>query len=143
MRPMTVEDIEHVIDTQFPQARELGWILESAGEGRARLRLPIEERHLRPGPSVSGPTVMALVDAAMYFALLAKIGPTLLAVTTNLNINFMRGVAGGELVVDAEILKLGRRLVVGQVSVRANGEPELVAHATVTYSVPPPRREAT
>jgi len=139
MSMMSVEQIEHIVDTQFPQARALGWVLESAGGGACRLRLPITDKHLRPGPSVSGPTLMSLVDTAMYFALLAVIGPTLLAVTTNLNINFMRAVPGGELVVDAKILKLGKRLVVGEVSVRANDDPQLVAHATVTYSIPPAR----
>ena len=137
--PMTVAEIEQIIDASFPQARRLGWILESAGDGRARVRLPIQAEHLRPGPAVSGPTLMTLADTAMYFALLATIGPTLLAVTTNLNINFMRGVGEGELTVDAQIQKLGRRLAVGEVCIRANDDPALIAHATITYSIPPPR----
>lgn len=134
---MTVEDIERTVDTAFPQARRLGWILDSVGGGAARLRLPLREGHLRPGPSVSGPTLMTLADTAMYFALLGEVGPTLLAVTTNLNMNFMRGCADGEIVAEARLLKLGRRLAVGEVSIRPVGSEELIAHATVTYSIPP------
>ncbi|MBX3275657.1 MAG: PaaI family thioesterase [Sandaracinaceae bacterium] len=132
--------IERLMDEHFPQARELGWEIVSVGDHAARLRLPIREAHLRPGPSVSGPTLMALADTAMYFALLGAIGPTLLAMTTSLNVNFMRGCAGGVLVADARLLKLGKRLAVGEVGIRAEGAPDLVAHATLTYSVPPSRR---
>ncbi|MCB9594890.1 MAG: PaaI family thioesterase [Sandaracinaceae bacterium] len=110
---------------------------DSVGGGAARLRLPLRDGHLRPGPSVSGPTLMTLADTAIYFALLGELGPTLLAVTTNLNINFMRGCASGEIVADARLLKLGRRLAVGEVSIHPVGSDELIAHATVTYSIPP------
>lgn len=134
---MTVEDIERTVDEAFPQARRLGWILDSVGGGAARLRLPLRDGHLRPGPSVSGPTLMTLADTAIYFALLGELGPKLLAVTTSLNINFMRGCAAGEIVADARLLKLGRRLAVGEVSIHPVGSDELIAHATVTYSIPP------
>jgi len=134
---MTVEEILTLLDAEFPQARQLGWVLDSVGDGGAVLRLTLQDRHLRPGPSVAGPTLMSLVDTAMYFALLGAMGPTLRAVTTNLNINFMRGVGAGELLVEAKLLKAGKRLAVGEVSIRANGEPDLIAHATVTYSMPP------
>ena len=109
------------------------------GGGSARLRLPIREQHLRPGPTVSGPTLMTLADSAMYFALLGELGPTLLAVTTNLNINFMRGCAEGEIIAAAKILKLGKRLAVGEVSIHPVGSDDLIAHATLTYSIPPAR----
>ncbi len=134
---LSVPDIERIIDESFPQARGLGWVLESVGDRAARLRLPIREEHLRPGPSVSGPTLMTLADTAMYFALLGEVGPTLLAVTTSLNINFLRGCPSGEVVADATLLKVGRRLVVGEVAMREAASGELLAHATLTYSMPP------
>lgn len=134
---LSAADIERIVDESFPQARQLGWVIESVGGRAARLRLPIREDHLRPGPSVSGPTMMTLADTAMYFALLGEIGETLLAVTTNLNIHFLRGCPGGEIVADAKLLKVGRRLIVGEVSIREASSEDLLAHVTCTYSVPP------
>ncbi len=129
--------IERLMDETFPQSRGLGWVLASVGGGAASVRLPIRDDHLRPGPSVSGPTLMALADTAMFFAVLGELGPAVLAVTTSLSINFMRGCARGELVADARLLKLGKRLAVGEVSIRADGSDDLIAHATLTYSLPP------
>jgi uncharacterized protein (TIGR00369 family) len=91
---------------------------------------------LRPGGTISGPAMFALADVAMYAAVLAMIGPRPLAVTTNLNINFLRRPKPGDMLADATILKIGRRLAVGEVSLRSDGEDELVAHATSTYSLP-------
>jgi acyl-coenzyme A thioesterase PaaI-like protein len=82
---------------------------------------------------------MALSDVGMYFAVLASIGPVALAVTTNLNINFLRKPPEGELVVETRLLKLGRRLAVGEVYVRGPGSPDVISQATVTYSIPPER----
>lgn len=137
MRGLDAAAIERLMDETFPQSRGLGWVLASVGGGAATVRLPIRDDHLRPGPSVSGPTLMALADTAMFFAVLGEIGPAVLAVTTSLNINFMRGCARGELVAHARLLKLGKRLAVGEVSIRAEGSDDLIAHATLTYSLPP------
>lgn len=104
-----------------------------------RLCLQLLERHLRPGATVSGPALMALADFAMYVLLLSRIGPVELAVTTSFNINFMRK-PKGDVVAEARMLKLGRSLAVGAVELFAEGSPELVAHATVTYSIPPDRK---
>lgn len=148
---MTPEEIERFVDQTFPQARTLAWRIESTAHRRATVSLAVVRDHLRPGDTVSGPTLMSLADTAMYFAVLASIGPVALTVTTNLSINFLRKPGGGELVADAEILKLGARLAVGQVLIRTregsaaspavdddpSGDPTLVAHATVTYSIPP------
>jgi uncharacterized protein (TIGR00369 family) len=152
MAAMTPDEIERFVDQTFPQARTLAWRIESTAHGRARVSLPVLHDHLRPGGTVSGPTLMTLADTAMYFAVLASIGPVELTVTTSLSINFLRKPGRGELVADAEILKLGARLAVGHVLIRTreptpapaphlegdpSGDPTLVAHATVTYSIPP------
>jgi len=92
---------------------------------------------LRPGGTVSGPTLMELADAAMYAAILGQIGKVALAVTTNLNMSFYRKPEPGTLRAEARILKLGQRLVVGDVLLFSNDSTESVAHASVTYSVPP------
>lgn len=135
---MTAAEIERFVDETFPQARSLGWVIDAVAHRRATVRLPVADHHLRPGGTVSGPTLMALADTAMYFAVLASIGPVELAVTTNLNINFLRRPSPDhDVVADAEILKLGARLAVGQVTIASEGEDEPVAHATVTYSIPP------
>ena len=80
---------------------------------------------------------MALADLAMYVTVLAMIGPVALAVTTNLNINFLRKPPKGDVIGECRLLKLGKRLAVGEVIMNSDGDPELVAHATVTYSIPP------
>jgi acyl-coenzyme A thioesterase PaaI-like protein len=74
----------------------------------------------------------------MYIALLGMIGPVALAVTTNLNINFLRKPAKADVIGECRILKLGKRLAVGDVIMLSEFDPEPVAHATVTYSLPPP-----
>ncbi|MGB9316933.1 MAG: PaaI family thioesterase, partial [Pseudolabrys sp.] len=92
---------------------------------------------VRPGGTISGPTMMELADFAMYVAVFSVAGPVPMAVTTNLNINFLRKPGRGDLVADAKLLKVGKRLVVGEVAIYSEGEPEPVAHVTSTYSMPP------
>ena len=86
-----------------------------------------------------GPIMMALADFAMYVAVLASIGPVPLAVTTNLNINFLRKPGAADLLAEARLMKLGKRLAVGEVGIRSADATELVAHATSTYSIPRPQ----
>lgn len=110
----------------------------SIKENEAVLALQANETHLRPGGTVSGPALMTLADLAMYVVILGHIGPVALAVTTNLNINFMRKPSTGRLLGTARLLKLGRSLAVGDVSIASEIEPEkIVAHASLTYSIPP------
>src|SRR4051794_18892413 len=100
-----------------------------------RVRQRFRDSMLRPGGTVSGPTLMALADLAMYVVLLSAIGPIGLAVTTNLNINFLRkGQTGQDVLAAARLLKLGKRLAVGEVSLFSGTSP--IAHATSTYSIP-------
>jgi uncharacterized protein (TIGR00369 family) len=134
---MNVAEIERFLQHEFPQAFSGGDItIESADGTLCLLRQRYSEKMLRPGGTVSGPTLMALADFAMYVVLLSAIGPVGLAVTTNLNINFLRkGRAGQDVLAAAKILKLGKRLAVGEVALRSDGAEDLVAHATSTYSI--------
>src|SRR5207245_5093496 len=101
------------------------------------IRERFHERMLRPGGTVSGPTLMALADVAMYVVLLSAIGPVGLAVTTNLTINFLRkGAPGQDVLAAAKLLKLGKRLAVGEVNLLSGSSPDPIAHVTSTYSIP-------
>ena len=115
-----------------------GNIIEDAWHGGCRVRRTFNSRSLRPGGTISGPTMMGLSDFAMYVAILASIGPVPLAVTTSLNINFLRKPAQRDLIAEAKLIKLGKRLAVGDVAIYSDGEEDMVAHATSTYSIPPP-----
>ena len=122
----------------FPQVWEDGeYEVEAIGPMTATVRLNAQSRHLRPGGTISGPTMFALADLALYVAILAQIGPIGLAVTTSLNINFLRKPEPRDLIGEAKLMKLGKRLAVGEVAITSKGEAELVAHATGTYSIPP------
>jgi uncharacterized protein (TIGR00369 family) len=135
---MSVQDIEAFLDREFPQLHYDGRIyhVEAVGPLSARLRMDYHERQLRPGGTLSGPAMMALADLALYVAILAHIGPVGLAVTTNLTFNFLRKPGPGALWADARLIKLGKRLAVGEVGLRSGKGPDLVCHATGTYSIP-------
>ena len=135
---MSVADIRKFLREEFPQVFSGDDIAIEAADGDScLLRQRYSDTMLRPGGTVSGPTLMALADYAMYAVLLSAIGPVGLAVTTNLNINFLRrGVAGRDLYAAAKILKLGKRLAVGEVSLTSAGSPEPIAHVSATYSIP-------
>ncbi len=138
---MTVEELDRFMDVAFPQMHEGGRlnVIEEVGPGTARLRLRYCDRNLRPGGTISGPAMMALADYAMYAVVLAHIGPVALAVTTNLSINFLRKPGPDDIVAEAKLLKLGRRLAVGDVLMWQEGLDGPVAHVTSTYSIPPDR----
>lgn len=135
---MTVAELEEFLHREFPQAFSGGEILiESADGASSLLRQPYSEQMLRPGGTVSGPTLMALADFAMYVVLLSAIGPVGLAVTTSLNINFLRkGQPGQDVMAAARLLKLGKRLAVGEVLLLSGTSPDPIAHVTSTYSIP-------
>jgi uncharacterized protein (TIGR00369 family) len=116
--------------------------IESVGGKSARARFKVAKKHLRPGDTVSGPTLMALADVAMYAALLGEIGLVPLAVTTSLNINFLRKPAQKDVQAEAKLLKVGKRLAVGEITLYSEDEPEPVAHVTCTYSIPPRKADA-
>lgn len=123
----------------FPQARAMDFEIAALDEDHIALHLPVGEQHLRPGGTVSGPTLMTLADSATYLLILARLGPVALAVTTNLNIHFMRKPQCATLVATARALKFGKRIVVAEVSMHEPDDTRLFAHATVTYSIPSAR----
>jgi uncharacterized protein (TIGR00369 family) len=135
---MTAEEVSAFLDREFPQIHLGGrcFHVEAIGPLRARMRMDYHERHVRPGGTLSGPAMMTLADLALYVAILGQIGPVGLAVTTNLNFNFLRKPAQRTLLADCRLLKLGKRLAVGEVSIRSEGEDAVVCHATGTYSIP-------
>jgi len=136
MPRMTANELMELMLHAFPLATPDRFRIETVEDGMVRFRYKATEQDVRPGGTVSGPTLMALSDVGMYFAVLAAIGPVVLAVTTSLNINFLRKPGLGELVVETKMLKLGKRLAVGEVFVFNDGERDCVSHATVTYSIP-------
>jgi len=134
---MTTEDLMVFLDREFPQVTG-EFAIEDLGEMRIRTRLNVGERHLRPGGTVSGPSIFALADVSVYLAVLAMIGPQGLAVTTNCSIDFMRKpTAGADLIAECRLLKLGRVLAVGEVLIFSAGGKAPVARASMTYSIPP------
>jgi uncharacterized protein (TIGR00369 family) len=135
---MSVAELERFLLDEFPQAFQGGDIrIESADGASCLLRQRYSDQMLRPGGTVSGPTLMALADFAMYVVLLSAIGPIGLAVTTNLNINFLRkGAPGQDVLAEARLLKLGKRLAVGEVNLLSGTSPDPIAHVTSTYSIP-------
>ena len=136
---MNPEALNRFLEADFPQLHTDGKVFEvtDVAPGTVVLRLMPNERHLRPGGTVSGPTLFALADVGAYCAVLAHIGPVALAVTTNLNINFLRKPEPGPLSCTCRVLKLGKRLAVVEASIFDENDDDLVAHATATYSIPP------
>ena len=118
------------------------FVVEAATESGLTVRLRVGAQHLRPGGTVSGPTIFALADVAVYLAILSRIGPKALTVTTNASIDFLRKPgAGRDIIAVAKILKLGRVLVVGDVLIYSEGVADPVARASMTYSIPPVAKE--
>jgi len=135
---MTAEDVEAFLEREFPQMHHGGKTMsvEAVRSRGAVVRMAYHDKHIRPGGTISGPSMMALADYTMYVALLASIGPVALAVTTNLSINFLRKPGQRDMLADCSIIKLGRRLAVGEVALRSEGETEMAAHVVTTYSIP-------
>ena len=136
---LTVAELEQRLAAEFPEAfhADSGLTILKVAHGHAWVRLVPPANATRPGGTISGPVLMMLADVGMYVAILASIGWVPLAVTTNLNINFLRKPAPGALIAECQLLKLGQRLAVGAVTIRSEGDEEAVAHATSTYSIPP------
>jgi len=135
---LTHSELESFLRNEFPQVFKAGsgLSIEEIWHGGAQVRQAYREDFIRPGGTISGPTMMALADFAMYVAVLSSIGVVPLAVTTNLSINFLRKPSAADLLAEAKLMKLGKRLAVGEVAIRLAGGVELVAHATSTYSIP-------
>ena len=130
-------ELVEFFDEIFPQLRD-EMVIEEVGPMRARLRMPVDASHLRPGGTVSGPAMFTLADCTFYAATLAMIGREPLTVTVSVSINFLRKPARRDLIGEARILKLGKRLSVGDVMLYSEGDDRPVAHAVMTYAIPPP-----
>jgi uncharacterized protein (TIGR00369 family) len=135
---MTADEIGELLHEVFPQAfyPGCGLTIERVDHADIRVRRHFHEDYLRPGGTISGPTMMELADFAMYVAVFSAIGPQPLAVTTNLNINFLRKPTRSDLIAEARLMKIGKRLAVGEVTIYSDGVSEPVAHVTSTYSIP-------
>lgn len=134
MTVMTAAAIEDFLDEVFPQR---AGTIEGVGHMRATMSLAIEDEHLRPGASVSGPTLMGLADVCLYVAILAQIGPEPMAVTSDLHCRFLRRPRGDrDVIANASIVKLGNRLAVGEVQLFSAGDERPVALVTATYVLP-------
>lgn len=147
-RIMTLDEINVFLRKHFPQIGPGNDLkLESIGPMCSVMRLVQQEKHLRPGGTISGPSMFGLADVAIYVAILGEIGvgadieqahmsAGAQAVTTNLNINFLRKPAARDLIAEAQLMKVGRRLAVGEAWLRSEGMDDPVAHAVGTYSIP-------
>ena len=136
---LSAKEVAAFVDEVFPQQAGV-YRVASVGPMAAVVTQAVDDRHLRPGGTVSGPTMFAIADYTFYVAVLAMIGREPLTVTTTLTINFLRKPAATELRAEARILKLGRTLATGDVLVSSDGVAEPVAHAVVSYAVPPAPR---
>lgn len=136
---MQAEALNAFLAAEFPQVAA-SYHIERVAPMEADIRLMAQERHLRPGGTISGPSMFELADLAMYVVTLAMIGPVALAVTTNASIDFLRKPAAGrDLLARARLLKLGKVLAVGDVMIVNDGAPEVLARASLTYAIPPNR----
>ena len=134
---MDIPALEAFVAAEFPQLGD-DFLIESLSADGVTVRLQVADRHLRPGGTVSGPSMFALADVGMYLAILARIGPVALAVTTNCSIDFMRKPAAGtDLICRTRLHKLGRVLAVGDAMIYSVGMDKPVARASLTYSIPP------
>lgn len=142
---MTIAQLNTFLARDFPQVftPDSAFGIVSVGYRESVMRCRFDQRHLRPGGTISGPTMMTLADVGLYIAILASIGPVAMAVTTNLNINFLSKPAPRDLIARTKLLRLGRRLAVGEVSIYSDGDEEdMVAHVTGTYAIPQERTGA-
>lgn len=134
---ITKEELDVLIREGVPLVGSFGVLIDSLGAGTIRLRLPYKDDFVRPGGTVTGPAMFGLADVALYGAVLSLIGRVELAVTTSMTINFLRRPPPVAIIADARILKMGKRLAYGEILIFSEGDPEPVAHATGTYSIPP------
>jgi uncharacterized protein (TIGR00369 family) len=135
---MSAKQIDELLTKEFPGGYHsgCGLIIERVDYGNCRVRRSFDESIVRPGGTISGAKMMELADFAMYVAVFSAYGALPLAVTTNLNINFLRKPAQADLIAEVRLMKVGKRLAVGEVTIYSDGSPDAVAHVTSTYSIP-------
>ena len=139
MPGISLDEMQRIAAEELPFVDVLGIRFEAVGDGTATGRLVYREDLLRPGGTVNGPAMMGLADVVMYACVLSRIGPVKLAVTTSLNTNFLRRPRPGDILGEGRLIKCGKRLAYGEVTLWSEGEPDdPVCHVTGTYSIPPP-----
>ena len=134
---ITAEEFQELAGQGVPFVAQLGWRLERFRAGDVAVRLPYSDLLLRPGGTICGPALMALADITLYGLVLSMIGRVELAVTSSLNVHFLSRPAPADVIAEGRILKLGRRLAVGDVLMRSTGDPRPICHATGAYAIPP------
>jgi acyl-coenzyme A thioesterase PaaI-like protein len=131
---VSVAEMAAFLQKEFPQNK---CTVDAIGDGTATVRHPIGHAELRPGGTVSGPVMMTVADVGLYVAILGRIGIVPLAVTTSLNFNFLRKPSADAAIIgECRLLKVGKSLAIGEVTLYSEGQPEPVAHAVGTYSIP-------
>lgn len=134
---LDADGVNALLRRAFPDAPPAGFPrVTEVSPGRVRVVSPYREGLLRPGGVISGPTLMSLADTAAYALVLAHVGDQLMAVTSQLNISFLRGAQPGDIQAEAEMLRLGRRLAVCDVRIWTETPERLAAQANVTYAIP-------
>jgi uncharacterized protein (TIGR00369 family) len=130
-------ELSNYVKEVFPQADAYQWQVKELVPGYVKVAMEIGDGHLRPGGTVSGPTMFALADIAAYLVILGHIGKVALAVTTSLNINFLTKPPPGNLIAECRLIKLGKRLAICEIHITGTQDDIIVAQATATYSIPP------
>jgi uncharacterized protein (TIGR00369 family) len=134
---ITIDELDKLIKADIPSIAEIGVVFEMIGDGLVTARLPFHPSTLRPGGTISGPTMMGLADIVVFACVLSRIGMVKDAVTTNLNANFLRKPGPYDLVAEGRLIKCGRRLAYGEVMMFSEGQPDdIVCHVICTYSIP-------
>ena len=134
---MSISELSDFVRVVFPEADAYDWNIEQLGDGEIKVTIAASGDHLRPGGTVSGPTMFALADISAYMLILAHIGKVALTVTTSLNINFLSKPEPSGLSATAKLIKLGKRLAICEIHIHSGEDTHLVAQATATYSIPP------
>jgi uncharacterized protein (TIGR00369 family) len=132
---LAAPEITEFLNEVFPGAMD-AFTIESVEPYEARVRMPFNPARLRPGGTISGPALMTLADTTMWIALLGMIGRVPLSVTSHLDIDFLRKPAPCDVLGHARLLKLGKRLAVGDVLMYSDGEDQPCARSSVTYAIP-------
>ena len=137
MPQISIDEFNKIAGPEVPFVSYFGARLLELEAGKATVIVPFNEKFIRPGGTISGPVIMTAADLVMYAVVMSLIGSQALAVTTNLNINFLRKPGRKDIIARGSVLKHGKRLVVAEVLVYSKGDDRAVAHITGTYSIPP------
>ena len=137
---LSANAVAEFLDEVFPGAMD-HFLIEELEPMRARVRMIFSEFRLRPGGTISGPSLMTLADTALWVALLGMIGREPLSVTSHLDIDFLRKPAAADVIAHTTLHKIGRRLAVGDVLMYSDGEEQPCARASVTYAIPSVRND--